>query len=121
MNGGQQITGRQRPLWVDTLGVWLAVLRTRARLEAGSAAPLLLGDSTPHALPRRGTIVAAQQDPTHALDAWVAAPRGGWRLAGKARPAGPQGCPPWSNAGGWRGRMPGTAGIAGTARTLSAG
>jgi hypothetical protein len=80
-------------------GVLLAVLLTRARLDAGSAAPLLLGASTQHALPRRGTIVAAQQDPKHALDAWMAAPRGGWRLAVKARPVGTKGFPPGETLG----------------------
>ncbi len=109
-DGGKKINGRTRPLLVDTLGVLLAVLMTSAGLDAGVAAPLLLGDITPHDVPRLVTIVADQQDHHHALDAWRAAHRVGWRLEVKARPAGTKGFTPWEKRGviertnAWHGR-----------------
>ena len=60
-DGGKKSKGRQRPLWVETLGLWLAVLMTRAGLEDGAAAPLLLGQVHPSHCPRLVTILAEQQ------------------------------------------------------------
>jgi len=48
----------------------------------------------PHNFPRLVTIFADQKDHNHALDAWMAEPRAGWRIAVKARPAGTQGFTP---------------------------
>jgi len=93
-DGGKHMTGRTRPLLVDTLGVVLAVLLPSAGLDAGVAALQRLGHVTPHDLPRLGTIVADQQAHHHALDAWRAAHRAGGRLAVQARPAGTKGCTP---------------------------
>jgi len=93
-DGGKNSTGRTRPLWVETLGVLLAVLLTRAGLDAGVAAPRLRRHVTPQALPRRVPIVAAQKDHPQALDAWRATQRTGWRLEVQARPEGIKGCTP---------------------------
>jgi putative transposase len=93
-DGGKQLNGRKRPLWVATLGCWLAVLIPRAGLDAGVAALTWLGHVTPHDCPRLVTICAAQQDHNQALDAWMAANRADWRLAVQTRPAGTQGCTP---------------------------
>ena len=41
-DGGKKINGRKRHLLVDTLGLLLAVLITRASLDDGVAAPLLV-------------------------------------------------------------------------------
>jgi putative transposase len=92
--GGKKSPRRQRPLWVDTLGLGLAVLMTRAGLDAGGAAPLLLGHVSPSHFPRLVTIVAEQQYPHPALDAWLAAHRPGWHSAVQARPVGTQGLTP---------------------------
>jgi len=93
-DGGKKINGRKRHLLVDTLGLLLAVLITSAGLDDGVAAPLLLGHVQPYHFPRLVTIFADQKDHNHALDAWMAEPRAGWRIAVKARPAGTQGFTP---------------------------
>ena len=67
-DGGKKIQGRQRHLWVDTLGVWRVVLMTSAGLDDGGAAPLLLGQVTPQDVPRLETSFADQQYPHPALD-----------------------------------------------------
>jgi len=108
--GGQTSTGRTRPLWVATRGVWLAGLIPSARLEAGVAAPLLLGQVPPHALPRLVPLVAEQTYPHHALDAWRAEPRAGWHIVLTVRPEGTKGCTPLAQRWGmerthaWPGR-----------------
>ena len=109
-DGGQHINGRKRHLWVATLGLLLAVLMTSAGLAEGVAAPILLGHVTPHDLPRLTMLVADQQEPHHALDAWRAEHRAGWRLAVPGRPAGPPGFTPLEQRGvmerthAWHGR-----------------
>jgi len=109
-DGGKKINGRKRHLLVDTLGLLLVVLITRARLDDGVAAPLLLDQVHPYHFPRLGTIFADQKYHHHALEAWRAEHRPSWRIAVKARPAGTKGCTPlaqlwaieWTNA--WHGR-----------------
>jgi transposase len=120
-DGGQKITGRKRHLWGETRGVLRAVLLTRAGRDAGVAAPRLLGHVTPHALPRRVTILAEPKDPNHALGAWRAEHRAGGRSESLARPEGAPGCAPlaqrWvmERTNAWP-----VAGTVGTARTRSA-
>ena len=67
---------------------------TRAGLAAEMAAPLLLGLVTLQDCPRLMTIFADQQYHPHALDAWRAAHRPGWRIAVQARLEGIKGCTP---------------------------
>jgi len=92
--GGQNIKGRPRHLWVDTLGVLLAVLMTSAGLDDGVAAPLLLNHVQPREFPRLITIFADQKYPNHDLEAWMAVHRAGWRIEIKARPEGTRGFTP---------------------------
>jgi putative transposase len=54
----------------------------------------LLGLVTPQAFPRRVTIFADQKDHNHALDAWMAEHRAGWRIEVTRRPAGTRGFTP---------------------------
>jgi len=109
-DGGKKINGRKRPLLVDTLGLLLAVLITSAGLDDGVAALSLLGHVTPHDFPRLSTIFADQKYPNHALDAWMAEHRAGWRIEVKARPAGTPGFTPlakrWviERTNAWHGR-----------------
>ena len=114
-DGGKKINGRKRHLLVDTLGLLLAVLITSAGLDDGVTAPTLLGYLTPHDFPHLVTIFADQKYHHHALDAWMAEHRGGWRIEVKARPAGTKGFTPltqrWviERTNAWHGRYPGTA------------
>jgi putative transposase len=109
-DGGKNIQGRKRHLWVDTLGLLIAALLTSASLDDGVAAPLLLGLITPAAFPRLITIVADQQDHHHTLDAWMAEHRAGWCLEVQTRPAGTHGFTPrekrWvmERTNAWHGR-----------------
>jgi putative transposase len=109
-DGGKKINGRKRHLLVDTLGLVLAILMTSAGLDDGVAAPLLLGLVTPQDLPRLMTICADQKYHNHALDAWMAEHRTGWRIEVKARPAGTTGFTPlekrWviERTNAWHGR-----------------
>jgi transposase len=109
-DGGKRGQGRPRQRLVDTLGLLGAVLRPRAGLEDGSAAPPLRALMTGTALPRRETILGDHTDHHHALPAWMAPHRPTWRLAVKPRPAGRRGFTPWRQRWGverpkaWNGR-----------------
>jgi putative transposase len=109
-DGGKKIKGRKRHLLVDTLGLVLAILITSAGLDDGRAAPLLLGLVTPQDFPRLMTIFADQKYHNHALDAWMAEHRTGWRIEVKARPEGMKGFTPlekrWviERTNAWHGR-----------------
>jgi putative transposase len=109
-DGGKKIKGRKRHLLVDTLGLLLAVLITSAGLDDGVAAPLLLRHVAPEGFPRLGTIFADQKYHNHALDAWIATHRTGWRIEVKTRPEGIQGFTPlekrWviERTNAWNGR-----------------
>jgi len=93
-DGGKKINGRKRHLLVDTLGLLLAVLITRASLDDGVAAPLLLDQVHPYHFPRLVTIFADQKYHNHALEAWIAEHRPSWHIEVKARPAGTKGFTP---------------------------
>jgi putative transposase len=93
-DGGKKIKGRKRHLLVDTLGLLLAVLITSAHVDEGAAAPALLAQVSPHDCPRLETIFGDTQYNNHALDAWLARNRPGWRLEVKSRPPGSPGFTP---------------------------
>ena len=94
-DGGKKMNGRKRHLLVATLGLVLAVLITSAGLDDGVAAPLLLGHVPPSHFPRLVTIFADQTYHKHALDAWMAEHRPGWRSEVQARPIDTKGFTPW--------------------------
>jgi putative transposase len=91
---GKKIKGRKRHLLVDTLGLLLVVLITKASLDDGAAAALLLSQVHPYHFPRLVTIFADQKYHNLALEAWVAEHRPSWRIEVKARPAGTKGFTP---------------------------
>jgi putative transposase len=51
-DGGKKINGRKRHLLVDTLSVLLVILMTKASLDDGAAAALLLSQVYPYHFPR---------------------------------------------------------------------
>ena len=67
---------------------------TRASLDDGVAAPLLLDHVHPYHFPRLVTIFADQKYHNHALEARVAEHRPSWRIEVQARPAGTKGFTP---------------------------
>src|SRR5712664_1232251 len=97
-------------LWVDTLGLVLAMLMTGAGLDDGVAAPQLLEPLDPCDFPRLSTIFADQKYHNHALDAWMTEHRAGWRIEVKTRPEGTKGFTPlekrWviERTNAWHGR-----------------
>ena len=109
-DGGKNITGRTRHLLVETLGVLMAIVRTRAGLDAGVAALRVRGPVNPQDVPRLVTIFADQKYHHHHLEAWMAEHRAGWRLEVKTRPTGTKGFTPlekrWviERTNAWQGR-----------------
>jgi putative transposase len=92
--GGKKIKGRKRHLLVDTLGLLMAVLITSATVDDGAAAPALLAQVRVRDFPRLETLCGDAKYHPHALEAWVAANRPGWRLEVKSRPPGSKGFTP---------------------------
>ena len=92
--GGKNIKGRKRHVLVDTLGLLLAVLLTRAKVDAGAAAPDVLAPVSPPDFPRVETSFGDNTSNHHALATWVEEKRPGWSIAVKSRPPGSQGFTP---------------------------
>jgi transposase len=109
-DGGKKIKGRKRHLLVDTLGLRLAVVITSAHIDEGAAAVDLLTQIRAQDFPRLETIFGDTKYHNHALDAWLAKNRPGWRIEVKARPAGSKGFTPVRNrwvverTNAWNGR-----------------
>ena len=87
-DGGKKIKGRKRHLLVDTLGLLVAVLVTGANLDDGTAAPQLLARISSQDCPRLQTIFGDNKYRNHALNAWLAEHRPGWKVEVQTRPDG---------------------------------
>jgi putative transposase len=98
-DGGQNINGRKRHLWVETLGVLSTVVITGAGLDDGVAAVTRLGHVEPQDLPRVVTICAEQTSHHHDRAAWMATHRAGWHITVKTRPEGTKGFTPLEKRG----------------------
>jgi len=109
-DGGKKIKGRKRHLLVDTLGLLMAVLITSAQVDDGAAASTLLAQISAQDFPRLETIFGDSKYHNHALDAWLATNRPGWRIEVKARPEDSKGFTPvrkrWvvERTNAWNGR-----------------
>src|SRR5215510_8232579 len=110
MTGARKSRDASGISWSIRWGLLLAVLITSAGLDDGVAAPILLGHATPHDFPRLLTIFADQKYHNHALDAWMAEHRAGWRIEITVRPEGTKGFAPlakrWviERTNAWHGR-----------------
>jgi len=98
-DGGKKINGRKRHLLVDTLGVWLVVLMTKASLDDGAAAALLLSQVHPYHFPRLVTIFQIKSITiTLWRLGWLSTVQAGASKCGHVQPAHKV-LRPWRNSG----------------------
>ena len=93
-DGGKKINGRKRHVFVDTLGLLLAVVVTSAALDDGAAAPLVFAQLDKDRCPRLSKIWADNKYRNHELERWLAKNRDHWDLEIKSRPEGVTGFVP---------------------------
>ena len=93
-DGGKKINGRKRHVFVDTLGLLLAVVVTSAALDDGAAAPQVLGQLDKAKCPRLTKIWADNKYRNHELDRWLEKHRDHRDLDIKSRPEGAAGFVP---------------------------
>lgn len=86
-DGAKKLTGRKRHIFVDTLGLLLAVLVTSAAVDDAAAAPQLFRRVEPAAVPRLNKLWADQKYHNHALQSWMQRHRKTWTLEIVSRPA----------------------------------
>jgi len=109
-DGGKKSPGRKRPGLVDTIGLVLVVLLTRAALDEGAAAIPWLAQIRADEFPRLSVICGDSKYHNPDLEAGLHQHRPGWRLAVKNRPEGTSGFTPlpqrWvvERTNAWQGR-----------------
>jgi putative transposase len=87
-DGGKLITGRKRHILVDSLGLLLVVLVTVANADDGTTAPKVLARLTAEHQSRLEVIWGDTKYHNHALEGWLVAHPGGYRIGVVGRPAG---------------------------------
>ena len=85
-DGGKKVTGRKRHIFVDTLGLVLAVAVTTAALDDAAGAPQLFKQIDPNDFPRLEKVWADSKYRNHNLQAWMAQHRPEWDLEVVTRP-----------------------------------
>jgi putative transposase len=90
-DAGKKVKGRKRYIVVDSLGPLLAVAVTSARVDDGTAAPLVLGKLAPAHYPRLEVAYGDQQYNNRSLQRWLRQERVGYRVEAVPRPAGVKG------------------------------
>jgi putative transposase len=93
-DGGKKINGRKRHVFVDTLGLLLAVVVTGAALDDAAAAPQVFAQLNKDRCPRLTKIWADNKYHNHNLNGWLAEHRPYWELEIKSRPEGASGFVP---------------------------
>ena len=93
-DGGKKINGRKRHVFVDTLGLLLAVVVTSAAWDDGAAAPQVFSQLDNARCPRLTKIWADNKYRNHELDRWLEKHRDHWDLEIKSRPEGAVGFAP---------------------------
>lgn len=93
-DGGKKINGRKRHVFVDVLGLLLAVVVTSAALDDGAAAPEVFRQIDNAEYPRLTKIWADNKYRNHALNRWLEEHRPHWDLEIKSRPEGAGGFVP---------------------------
>jgi transposase len=90
-DGGKKVTGRKRHVFVDTLGLLLAVSVTAASVDDAAGVPPLFNQVTPDAVPRLAKIWADSKYHNYALKEWMQQHRPRWDLEVVSRPQGAKG------------------------------
>jgi putative transposase len=93
-DGGKKINGRKRHIFVDTLGLLLAVVVTGAAWDDAAAAPQVFAQLNKDRCPRLTKIWADNKYHNHNLNGWLAEHRPHWKLEIKSRPEGTGGFVP---------------------------
>jgi putative transposase len=90
-DGGKKVTGRKRHIFVDTLGLLLAVAVTAASVDDAAAVPELFTQVSPEMAPRLTKVWADSKYHNHGLNRWMAQERPNWNLEVVSRPCGAKG------------------------------
>lgn len=90
-DGAKKLTGRKRHIFVDTLGLALAVTVTAASVDDAAAVPSLLAPVASDAVPRLTKIWADSKYRNHDLQTWMERERPKWDLEIVSRPRDAQG------------------------------
>lgn len=93
-DGGKRIKGRKRHVFVDALGLLVAVVVTSAALDDGAAAPEVFRQMDQAAYPRLRKIWADKKYRNHALHRWLEEHRPHWEVEIQSRPEGAKGFVP---------------------------
>lgn len=86
-DGAKKLTGRKRHIFVDTLGLLLAVVVTSAAIDDAAAAPQVFQQADSAVFPRLRKVWADSKYHNHRLQAWVQTHRPQWDLEIVSRPA----------------------------------
>jgi putative transposase len=90
-DGAKKVTGRKRHVFVDTLGLLLAVTVTAASVDDAAAVPRLFAQVAPESVPRLTKAWADSKYHNHQLGQWMRKERPMWNLEIVSRPAGAKG------------------------------
>lgn len=90
-DGGKKVTGRKRHVFVDTLGLLLAVSVTAASVDDATGAGPLFVQVTPEQVPRLSKVWADSKYHNYALKDWMKQERPMWDLEIVSRPQGAKG------------------------------
>jgi putative transposase len=90
-DGGKKVTGRKRHIFVDTLGLLLAVSVTAASVDDAAGVPPLFAQVTPVEVPRLIKVWADSKYHNYALKDWMKRQRPMWDLEVVSRPQGAKG------------------------------
>ena len=90
-DGGKKVTGRKRHIFVDTLGLLLAVSVTAASVDDAAGVPPLFAQVVPENVPRLTKVWADSKYHNYALKDWMKHERPTWDLEVVSRPQGVKG------------------------------
>lgn len=90
-DGGKKVTGRKRHVFVDTLGLLLAVTVTAASVDDAAGVPPLFTQVVPETVPRLTKVWADSKYHNYGLQDWMKKERPTWNLEVVSRPRGTKG------------------------------